>query len=127
MRNNLMRKLTNNLRLYGNDYYGYINFLLSGERYSILISKRLLIRPIIPAWLWFWGLFLVKSGIFFGMVVFPCLIMYCIFLYIIYPLFDACRVNPKAYVLFHTFMILLLKLLSYPTTLLLEALWTLCF
>ena len=126
-RNNLMRRITNNLKLYGEDYYGYIGFLLSGERYSILISKRLLIRPIIPAWLWFLGLFLVRNGIFFGMVVFPCFIIYGVFLYIIYPLWDACCFTPRAYVLFHITMILFLKLLSYPTTLLLEALWTLCF
>lgn len=119
-----MGKLYPNLSLYGRAYNGYIAFLSTGETYSILIAKRLLLRPLLPIWGYLLGLFCVRNSVFAAIVILPCLLIFSIFLVMLFPLWRACRVPPAAYVLFHLTVLLMLKGVSILFFLLLEALWT---
>ena len=116
-----------NLRVYGADYYDFISLISSGEVYYILISKRLLIKPMMSIWAYLLVLFLVRSNIFFAMVGLPSLIVFSVFLVIFFPLWEACNVSAKAYIVFHGASILLIKIISIPVSMLLGVLWTLCF
>jgi len=119
--------MSDNLRIYEKEYYEYTKLLSFGNVYYILISKRLLIKPLLPMWLYFLGLFLVHSDIFFAMVGLPSLIVFSVFLVMFFPLWEACNVSVKAYIVFHSASILLIKIISIPVSMLLEVLWTLCF
>lgn len=119
--------MSKNLKLYGKEYYEYTELLALGNVYYIQISKRLLIKPMLPIWLYLLGLFLVRSNIFFAMVGLPSLIVFSVFLVMLFPLWKACNVSAKAYIVFHGASILLIKIISIPVSMLLEVLWTLCF
>lgn len=116
--------MKNNMHLYSRDYYEYTEFLSGGITYSILISKRLLMQPMLPIWLFFLGLFSISSPVFFAMVGLPCLVLLCVFIALIYPVWNTCEISPKAYILFHTLILFLLKIISIPLSMFLEALWT---
>ena len=119
--------MSKNLKCYGKEYYEYTELLSLGNVYYIIISKRLLIKPMIPIWAYLLVLFLMRSNIFFAMVGFPSLIVFSIFLAILFPLWEACNVSAKAYIVFHGVSILLIRMISIPFSMLLEVLWTLCF
>ena len=104
----------NNLKLYGKDYYQYLELLSAGNTYSILISKRLLIRPIIPVWVCVFLLFLVRNSVFFFAVGLPSLMVFAVFLWVCFPAWRACNISPKAYLCFHIFMLFALKIVSVP-------------
>ena len=116
-----------NLNLYGGEYYDYIQLLQSGNQYGILISKRLLLKPVIPMWLYFLGLFLIPNGIFFAMVGLPSLLLFAVFLVAYFPLWSVCNVSTMGYIFFHTVCLALLKIASVPLSFLLEVLWILFF
>ncbi len=115
--------MKNHMSLYGKDYYEYTEFLCGGITYSILISKRLLIQPMLPLWLFLLCLFSVPDPVFFAMVGFPGLVLLCVFIALFYPVWSACRISRKAYACFHTLMLLLLKIVSIPISMILEVLW----
>lgn len=119
--------MSENLKLYGKEYYEYTELLSFGNVYYILISKRLLLKPMIPIWLYLLGLFLVRSNIFFAMVGLPSLIVLSVSLVTFFPLWAACNISTRAYITFHGVSILLIKIISVPVSVLLEVLWTLCF
>lgn len=119
--------MSKNLRLYGKEHYEYTELLSLGNVYYILISKRLLLKPMVPLWICFLGLFLVRNNIFFAMVGLPSLIVFSVFLAMFFPMWNACNVSAKAYITFHSILILLIKIISIPVSMLLEVLWTLCF
>ena len=119
--------MSKNLKIYGKDYYQYAEFLSSGNEYYILISKRLLIKPMIPLWTYLLALFSVRNNIFLAMVGLPALMVFSVFLVMLFPLWKACNISAKAYIVFHGVSILLIKMISIPVSMLLEVLWTLCF
>lgn len=119
--------MSKNLKLYDKDYYEYIEMLSLGNVYYILISKSLLIKPMMPIWIYLLMLFLVRSNIFFAMVGLPSLMVFSVFLVICFPMWKACNISAKAYMVFHVFIIMLIKVISIPVSMLLEVLWTLCF
>jgi len=116
-----------NLKLYGKEYYEYTEMLSLGNVYYILISKRLLLKPMLPIWTYLLGLFVVRSNIFFAMVGLPSLIVYSVFLIMFFPLWESCNISAKAYISFHSTCVIILKIISIPVSMLLEVLWTLCF
>ena len=119
--------MSKNLKLYGEEYYEYTELLSLGNVYYILISKRLLIKSMIPLWAYLFTLFLVRNNIFFAMAGLPSLILFSVFLVMFFPLWEACNVSARAYIVFHGASILLIKIISIPVSMLLEVLWTLCF
>ena len=118
-----MARLYPSLSLYCKAYHDYIALLSAGETYGILIAKRLLTRPLMPAWGYLLGLFCVRDPVFGAMVTFPCLLIFGVFLAQYFPLWRACRVSVAAYLFFHTVIFLILKGISIPISLLLEVLW----
>ena len=116
-----------NLKLYKSEYYAYIEMLSSGDKFHILISKRLLFRTVIPFWILFLLFFSIQNSVFFGIAVLPSLILYSVYLKMLFPLWNACNISPKAYIVFHCGILLILKLLSIPFSGFMEVLWTLCF
>ena len=119
--------MSKNLKLYGKEYYEYTEMLSLGNVYYILISKRLLIKPMMPIWAYLLALLLVRSNIFLAMVGLPSLIVFSVFLVMFFPLWGACNVSARAYIVFHGASILLIKIISILVSMLLEVLWTLCF
>lgn len=97
------------LRLLGDDFYRYASFLSGGEKYGIMISKRLLIRPYIPFWLLYFGLGIVNNALFWGLVGIPALILITVHISRLYFLWEVCRVGKKQYY----FLNYLCFLLSY--------------
>ena len=118
--------MKDNIGLYGKEYYEYTEFLCGGITYSILISKRLLIRPMIPVWLFLLCLFSVPDPVFFAMVGFPCLVLLCVYIALFYPVWSACGISLKAYSCFYTASLLLIKIASVPISIILEVLWISC-
>lgn len=118
---------TINLKLQKSEYSAYIDMLSSDNKFQILISKRLLFRTVWLFWLLFLIFFSLLKGVFFGVVVLPSLILFGIYLHILFPIWNACNISPKAYIIFHLGALLILKLLSIPFGYLLEVLWILCF
>ena len=118
--------MSKNLEIYGKEYYEYTAMLSLGNVYYILISKRLLLKPIIAVWIYLLGLFLIRSNMFFAMVGLPSFVVFFCFLVIFFPMWRACNVSVKAYITFHSICIVLLKIVSIPISMLLEVLWTLC-
>ena len=66
--------MSKNLKLCGKEYYEYIEMLSLGNVYYILISKRLLIKPMMPIWAYLLALFLVRSNIFWYYNYYPFII-----------------------------------------------------
>jgi hypothetical protein len=121
------RNYMNNLHLFSGEYYEYLNFLSFGNKYYILISKRLLFKPLIPIWIYLFCLFLVRNSSFFCVAVLPNIILFVVFLYMIFPLWSYCNFSKTAYFVFHCSCILILKIISIPISILLESealLWT---
>lgn len=102
-----------NLKILGADHLAYMEELSAGIVYRILISKRLLLRPILPMWGYFLALFCIGSSTLFAMVGIPSIIAYTVFLINLYPYWQACSVSVRAYVFFHSATILSLLLLSF--------------
>ena len=119
--------MSKHLELYGKEYYEYIGLLSLGNVYYILISKRLLLKPIMVMWMYLFGLFLIRNNMFFAMVGLPSFVIFFCFLVIFFPMWRSCGFSKKAYVAFHGICILILKIVSIPISVLLEVLWTLCF
>lgn len=115
-----------NLKLYGSDFYSYMKMLLSGNTFRILISKRLLMRPLIPMWILLFFVMLVPNSTFFGMVGLPCLGLYAVFLFGKYPYWEACHVKKLPFVLWNVLFLIGMKLLTIPIFHLLEVIakWT---
>lgn len=108
------------------EHIKYAELLLSGERYSITISKRLLFRTLLPFWIELLVLFSIRNKVFFGYIVLPNLMLYGLFVYMVYDIWRQCSISPKAYIVFHVMVIILLKLLGIPFGCFLEGLWILC-
>lgn len=119
--------MSEQLRVYGKEYYEYTELLSLGNVYYIMISKRLLLKPMIPMWTYFLCLFLVRNHIFFAMVGLPSFVAFSVFLVMYFPLWKACNFSAKAYIVFHCVFLLFLKMFSVPVSMFLEVLWTLCF
>lgn len=119
--------MNKNIMLYPKEYYEYVELLSDGHVYYILICHRLLLRPIIPVWLYLLGLFLVQNYVFFAVITLPSIVIFLFFLIMLFPIWAACNVSIKAYIAFHSACIILLKIVSIPVSALLEVLWTLCF
>ena len=105
----------------------YAEFLLAEKNYNIIISRHYLLRMLHPFWIVLLLLFSIPNKFFFGYVVLPNILLYFIFLFSIYEIWKCCNIPLKAYIVFHTIMLVFLKLLSIPIGYLLEVLWTLCF
>lgn len=119
--------MSENSKLYAKEYYKYTELLSNGNVYYILISKGLLLKPILPIWLCLLGLFSVRNNIFFAMVGLPSLIIFSVFLIAFFPIWQSFNISAKAYIVFHSTLIIILKIISIPVSMLLEVLWTLCF
>lgn len=114
-----------NLILFNGGYYEYLNFLSCGNKYYILISKRLLIKPLLPIWIYLFCLFLIRNPVFFCIAVLPNLVLFSAFLYMLFPLWSYCNFSKTAYIVFHCICIIILKKISIPISMLLEVLlWT---
>ena len=122
-----MARHTINLKLQKSEYYAYLDMLSSDNKFQILISKRLLFRTVLLFWILFLIFFSLLKGVFFGIAVLPSLILFGVYLNALFPIWNACGISPKAYIIFHLGTLLILKLLSIPFGYLLEVLWTLCF
>lgn len=116
-----------NLSINKSEHIKYAEFLLSGEKYSISISKKYLFRIFMPFWIVLYVLFAVRHKFFFYWIILPNLFFYSLFSYMVYPVWRMCNISPKAYIVFHCCVLILLKLLAIPFGYLVEALWTLCF
>ena len=97
-----------NLKILGADHLAYMAELATGQIYRILISKRLLLRPLFPMWSIFFALFFIGNSTLFAMVGIPIMIVYSVFLINLYPYWHACNISVRAYVFFHTESILFL-------------------
>ena len=118
--------MSKSFKLYREDYYEYIELLSLGNIYYILISKRLLLKPMMPIWTYLFCLFIVRSNMFFAMVGLPSLIVLGVFLIMFFPLWESCNISAKAYIVFHSTFIIILRIISIPVSMFLEVLWTLC-
>ena len=116
-----------NLSINKSEHIKYAEFLLSGEKYSISISKKYLFRIFMPCWIVLYVLFAVRHKFFFYWIIRPNLFFYSLFSYMVYTVWRMCNISPKAYIVFHCCVLILLKLLAIPFGYLVEALWTLCF
>ena len=104
----------------------YAEFLQLGETYHITISKRLLFRTLLPFWIELLALFSIRNKVFFGYIVLPNLMLYALFVYMVYDIWRQCGISPKAYIVFHVAVIIILKILGIPFGHFLEVLWILC-
>lgn len=109
------------------EYRLYIRMLAAGETYSIFISKRLLLRTVLPFWALLFLEFMIPSNVFFAMVGLPSLILYTVYLVDLYRCWRACNISKKAYTVFHISALLILRVISAILIKLLEGLWILCF
>lgn len=109
------------------EYRLYIRMLAAGETYSIFISKRLLLRTVLPFWVLFFVVFMIPNTVFFAMVGLPSLILYAVYLVDLYHCWKACNISKSAYTIFHVFTILILRIITAILIKLLEVIWTLCF
>ena len=114
------------LKLYSSDFYSDTKMLLSGNTFRILISKRLLMRPLIPMWVFLFFIMMIPGKVFFWIAGFPCLGLYAVFLLGNYPYWEACSVKKLPFVLWNAIWVLFLKLLTIPVLNLLEVItkWT---
>lgn len=119
-----MKRKRKTLASLDKDYYPYAEMLLSGDTYGILISKRLLIRPMLFLWIYFFAVFLMRGGgVIFGIVILPSLILLSLFLAMLYPIWHACSISRGAYIFFHIAMLVALRLIAIPVSFLLERLF----
>ena len=109
------------------EHIEYVEFLLSGEKYNITISKRYLFRTLLPFWLELLVLFSLSNKFIFGYVILPNLILYGVFVFMLYGIWKLCNISPKAYIIFHIGVLIILYLLAIPFGYLLEVLWIFCF
>ena len=109
------------------EYKLYLRMLAAGESYAIFISKRLLMRTVLPFWILLFFVFLIPNFTFLAMVGLPILILYTVYLVDLYHYWKACNISKRAYVAFHTATVLLIAILSSILSKLLEEIWILCF
>lgn len=109
------------------EYKLYLRMLASGESYAIFISKRLLMRTVLPFWILLFFVFLIPNFTFLAMVGLPILILYTVYLVDLYHYWKACNISKSAYTIFHVSAILLLRIITAILIVLLEAIWILCF
>ena len=109
------------------EYRLYIRMLAAGETYSIFISKRLLLRTVLPFWVLFFVVFMIPNTVFFAMVGLPSLILYAVYLIDLYHYWRACSISKSAYAIFHVSTILILRIITAILIKLLGVIWTLCF
>lgn len=109
------------------EYKLYIKMLAAGETYSILISKRLLLRTVLPFWVLLFAIFMIPNFVFFSMVGIPSLILFAVYLVDLYHYWKACNISKSAYAIFHVSAILILRFITAILIKLLEAIWILCF
>ncbi len=109
------------------EYKLYIKMLAAGETYSILISKRLLLRTVLPFWVLLFAIFMIPNFVFFAMVGLPSLILFTVYLVDLYHCWKACNISKSAYIIFHVSTILILRIITAILIKLLEVIWTLCF
>jgi hypothetical protein len=112
-----------NLKILGADHLAYMEELAIGNIYRILISKRLLLRPLFPMWGIFFALFFTGNSTLFAMVGIPIMIVYSVFLVNLYPYWHACNISVRAYAFFHAESILFLLILSFFTSKLSEVIY----
>ena len=109
------------------EYKLYLRLLAAGETYSVFISKRLLLRTVLPFWVLFFVVFMIPNTVFFAMVGLPSLILYAVYLFDLYRYWRACNISKSAYAIFHVSTILVLRIITAILMKLLEVIWTLCF
>ena len=109
------------------EYKLYLRMLATGETYSVFISKRLLLRTVLPFWVLFFVVFMIPNTVFFAMVGLPSLILYTVYLVDLYHYWRACNISKSAYAIFHVSTILILRIITAILMKLLEVIWTLCF
>lgn len=112
-----------NIKILGADHLAYMEELAIGNIYRILISKRLLLRPLFPMWGILFALFFTGNSTFFAMVGIPIMIVYSVFLVNLYPYWHACNISVRAYAFFHAESILFLLILSFFTSKLSEVIY----
>ena len=112
-----------NLKILGADHLAYMEELAIGNIYRILISKRLLLRPLFPMWGILFALFFTGNSTLFAMVGIPIMIVYSVFLVNLYPYWHACNISVRAYAFFHAESILFLLILSFFTSKLSEVIY----
>ena len=116
-----------NLSTSKSEHIRYVELLLGGDSFNIMVAKQYLFRTVWPLWIVMFVWFAVRNKFFFYMVTLPGLFWYGIFTYMIYPVWKMCNISPKAYIIFHIGVLIILKLLAIPFGYLVGALWTLCF
>ncbi len=109
------------------EYRLYLRMLAAGETYSIFISKRLLLRTVLPFGVLLFAIFMIPNPVFFAMVGIPSLILFAIYLVDLYHCWKACNISKSAYTVFHVSAILILRIITAILMKLLEVIWTLCF
>ena len=109
------------------EYRLYLRMLAAGETYSIFISKRLLLRTVLPFWVLLFAIFMIPNPVFFAMVGIPSLILFAIYLVDLYHYWKACNISKSAYAIFHVSTILVLRIITAILMKLSEVIWTLCF
>ena len=109
------------------EYKLYLRLLAAGETYSVFISKRLLLRTVLPFWVLFFVVFMIPNTVFFAMVGLPSLILFAVYLVDLYHYWKACNISKGAYAIFHVSTILVLRIITAILMKLLEVIWTLCF
>lgn len=112
-----------NIKILGADHVAYMEELAIGNIYRILISKRLLLRPLFPMWGILFALFFTGNSTLFAMVGIPIMIVYSVFLVNLYPYWHACNISVRAYAFFHAESILFLLILSFFTSKLSEVIY----
>jgi hypothetical protein len=112
-----------NIKILGADHLAYMEELAIGNIYRILISKRLLLRPLFPMWGILFALFFTGNSTLFAMVGIPIMIVYSVFLVNLYPYWHACNISVRAYAFFHAESILFLLILSFFTSKLSEVIY----
>ena len=112
-----------NIKILGADHLAYMEELAIGNIDRILISKRLLLRPLFPMWGILFALFFTGNSTLFAMVGIPIMIVYSVFLVNLYPYWHACNISVRAYAFFHAESILFLLILSFFTSKLSEVIY----
>ena len=123
----ITRRLEQSVVYVMSEYKLYLKLLAAGETYAIFISKRLLLRTVLPFWTLLFAIFMIPNPVFFAMVGIPSLILFAIYLVDLYHYWKACNISKSAYTVFHVSAILLLRIITAILIALLEAIWILCF
>ena len=123
----IARRLEQSVVYVMSEYKLYLKLLAAGETYAIFISKRLLLRTVLPFWVLLFAIFMIPNLVFFAMVGIPSLILFAIYLVDLYHCWKACNISKSAYTVFHVSAILILRIITAILIELLEAIWILCF